>query len=136
MNRAASQRIWILLGVSTGIAAVGASVLFWFDPSSGYDFYPVCLFHRTTGLLCPACGSLRALHQLLHGNFAAALRFNALLVFSLPILIWFSSRNAINALRHQAASIDLKWVWLFVGVGVAFGVLRNLPLGALALLRP
>ena len=32
-------------------AAVAGLVLFCFDPSR-YHFYPVCFFHKTTGLLC------------------------------------------------------------------------------------
>ena len=69
------------------------AVLFFFNPSQS-SFYPACLFYQTTGLLCPGCGSLRALHQLLHGNLAAAFHFNALLISSLPILAWLSIRLA------------------------------------------
>src|SRR2546421_11472933 len=60
--------------VCAGLALVGAAVLFWFEPTQ-HAFYPICAFHRTTGLLCPGCGSLRALHQLLHGQVAAAFHF-------------------------------------------------------------
>jgi hypothetical protein len=37
---------------------------------------PPCLFHRLTGLWCPACGATRAFHQLARGNFMAAFHFN------------------------------------------------------------
>lgn len=39
-----------------------------------------------TGLECPACGSQRAIHQLLHGNVIAALKYNSFLLVSLPYL--------------------------------------------------
>ena len=38
---------------------VSLAVLFQFNPAQ-FGFYPVCFFHKSTGLLCPACGSLRA----------------------------------------------------------------------------
>ena len=58
-----SGSIGLVLGA---FALLGlAAVLFFFNPAQS-GFYPFCVFHRTTGLLCPGCGSLRALHQLLH----------------------------------------------------------------------
>src|SRR5262245_36358819 len=65
-----------------------AAVLFWFNPAQS-GFYPTCYFHSWTGLLCPGCGSLRAMHQLLHGDIVAAMHFNVLFVLSLPIAAWF-----------------------------------------------
>ena len=105
-----------------------ALVLFFFNPSQ-FAFYPVCAFHRTTGLLCPGCGSLRALHQLLHGHFAAAFHFNAFLVCSLPFLAWLALRFAMLKLRNQPASITVApvWLWSALVALVVFGILRNLP---------
>ena len=39
-----------------------------------------------TGLKCPGCGSQRAVHALLHADFAAAWGYNALLVVSVPVV--------------------------------------------------
>ena len=89
----------ILVLLSLGVLS-SVAVLFFFNPSQS-SFYPVCLFHQTTGLLCPGCGSLRALHQLLHGNLAAAFHFNALLISSLPILAWLSIRLALDRLHSD-----------------------------------
>ncbi|MCX6913024.1 MAG: DUF2752 domain-containing protein, partial [Verrucomicrobia bacterium] len=74
--------------MSALLAAAVGLVLFCFDPRQ-YHFYPICFFHKATGLLCPGCGALRATHQLLHGHLAAAFRFNPMLVASLPFLLWF-----------------------------------------------
>ncbi len=115
----------------------GGLVLFWFDPSR-YGFYPYCIFHRTTGLLCPGCGSLRALHQLLQGHLAAACHCNALLVLSLPLLGWFGLRVALAKFRGLPASLTLRpaWLWCALLLLVVFGVLRNLPFASLAWLAP
>ena len=67
---------------------------------------------------------MRAAHSVLHGDFAAAFRFNPLLFVLLPLagLTWIVYRpegwNAIPA----------KCIWVLLGVIIAFGVLRNLPL--------
>jgi len=116
------------LGLIGAFAAVAAAiVLFACDPSR-VPIYPVCLFHRLTGLNCPGCGSLRAMHQLLHGNFVAALHLNALLVVSLPLFAWVGFR-VYRQTTIGAPKIPVKplWLWTYVGVALAFGILRELP---------
>ncbi len=114
----------IVAGAACALLAV---LLFAFDPVQ-YRFYPVCLFHKTTGLLCPGCGSLRALHKLLHGHLGAALRFNALLILSVPLLGWLVLRLCIA--RFQVALVFARirpsWLWFGLIAIVLFGVLRNL----------
>jgi hypothetical protein len=87
-----------------------------------------------TGLQCPGCGSLRAIHQLLHGHFAAAFRLNALLMVSLPFVGWFGLRWLRARMKNSPAPIVIRPIWLWCGFGVlvVFGVLRNLPLAQLA----
>ena len=108
-----------------------------FDPSDS-PFYPVCQFHALTGLDCPGCGSLRALHELLHGNLAGAFRFNALLVLSLPGACWLGGRCALRLLKNQPATIAIRpaWLWGALVVMLLFGVMRNLPFDCLAWLGP
>ena len=67
-------------------ALSGLAVLYAFDPATT-AFYPSCLFRLWTGLLCPLCGSLRAIHALLHGDAVSALRFNALGVVGGGLLV-------------------------------------------------
>lgn len=126
----------ILVG-SAVVIAIGASILFLFNPAQS-GFYPICVFHKSTGLLCPGCGSLRALHQLLHGHVAAATHFNALLVLSLPVGGWFSGKFVSAKLRNQPFSFDLPPAALWCGLVVLllFGVLRNLPFAQQAWLAP
>jgi len=117
-----------------GLIGIGL-ILFLFDPAR-HDFYPVCLFYKTTGLLCPGCGSLRALHQLLHGHLETALRFNALLVLSLPVAAWQLAKLALGKPNVITAEISIRpaWLWLGFGVVLAFGLLRTLPFAHLTLL--
>jgi hypothetical protein len=116
--------------------AVGGAVLFWFDPSQ-HGFYPYCYFYRTTGLLCPGCGGLRSMHQLLHGHFITAFRFNALFVASLPFLVWFGVRCTLARWKKQPApAIRPAWLWTAFALMVIFGVARNLPFAHASLLAP
>lgn len=117
---------WPVL-ISGSAAGLGAAILFWFDPSQ-YAFYPHCIFHQVTGYLCPGCGGLRAMHQLLHGNLASAWRFNALLVTSLPLLtLWLAMilwRQHFHG--RVAGQFRLAWVWSGLAAILLFGILRNL----------
>ena len=119
------------------VVGCGAIVLFLFNPAQ-HGFYPFCFFYQFTGLLCPGCGSLRAVHQLLHGNFAAALRFNALLVGSLPVAGFFFGRFVVRKLKSQPAPavFPSAWVWGVLTVMMVFGILRNLPFARSAWLAP
>ena len=116
------------LALAGTAAVLAGAVLFCFDPSQ-CSFYPVCVFHVITGLQCPGCGTLRALHQLLHGHVLAALYYNALFVLGLPVgavggVYWGWCR-----LRRQPASFSVRPVWLWAGGAVLliFSLVRNLP---------
>jgi len=69
---------------ATLLVLVCGIVLFLFDPASA-GFYPPCLFRTFFGFQCPGCGSLRAAHQLLHGDVAAAWALNRTVVVALPL---------------------------------------------------
>ena len=126
-----------LLALPVLLAAAAGIVLFWFDPRQ-YHFYPICFFHQTTGLLCPGCGALRALHQLLHGHLATAFRFNPMLVVALPALFWLGARYCRRKAANQPAAVALRplWLWLTLTAVLVVSVLRNLPGPLFALLRP
>jgi hypothetical protein len=103
------------------------ALLFYCDPAQ-YRFYPVCTFHLTTGLLCPGCGGLRAMHQLLHGHLGAAFRLNAMLVVTAPLLCGGALSVLLRRLRRQPAGLEIRplWIWLGVGLVFAYGIGRNL----------
>jgi hypothetical protein len=110
------------------LALLSSAMLFWFDPTR-YPVYQVCFFHRVTGWLCPGCGSLRALHQLLHGHLVTAFRFNPLLLISLLVAGGFMGRQALRGLRGHQASFAVRpvWLWLWLALAVVFTVWRNIP---------
>jgi hypothetical protein len=119
------------------MAAV-ALVLFLFDPSK-FGFYPRCTLYTTTGLYCPGCGSLRALHHLAHGEFLTALHYNLLLVVALPFVASFSARRALLWYSGKALlpfTLNGKWMIVVLVVFAVFTILRNIPIAPFNWLAP
>lgn len=112
-----------------------AGTVFFFNPAT-HHFYPVCQFHRLTGLNCPGCGMTRAAYALLHGDGRTALHDNALFVAVLGGLAlrggWFALNRARG--RRNGEFFRAQWLWWLLAVALVFTVLRNLP--AFALLSP
>jgi Protein of unknown function (DUF2752) len=119
----------IFVGIMLAAVMLGAgAVVFFFDPNR-HGFYPVCLFHKLTGLNCPGCGTTRALYALLHGHLLLALHDNALFVFMLAVITIWGTWLLFRKMRNQPAtpSVAPKYLWMFLAIAVVFGVLRNFP---------
>ena len=69
-------------------AATGAAVLYQFPPVE-HSLYPRCPFYLLTRHQCPGCGATRALFELLHGRFAAALQFNPVVTLVAPVALGY-----------------------------------------------
>jgi hypothetical protein len=99
--------------------------LVFFDPTA-FRFLPRCPFFALTGLKCPGCGSLRALHSLLHGNFVGAWNFNAAALLVLPFVAAGLIHNAFRG-REPAFLFRHTWLgWSLAGGMILWWVLRNL----------
>lgn len=97
-------------------------VLFLFDPEEGG--YPSCPFRRSTGLLCPGCGSLRALHDLSHLRFAEAFAHNALLLLAIPVAGLQLAHKHLST-KEVGATRRNWWPYLWLGLILGWGVFRN-----------
>jgi hypothetical protein len=116
------------LALLTGILLAGTLLFYFFDPATSGGFW-VCPFHRLTGWYCPGCGGQRALHELLHGHFTAALRLNpfAVLVF-FPVAGYSYAVYALRVLGlAQFPGIAVRgWMVMALLVTIIlFGLFRN-----------
>ena len=128
------HRIRVLLISLTGLAA--ACLFYTFNPADSSLFAP-CPFHALTGLYCPGCGSLRAIHQLLHMHFLSAFKLNPLLVFSIPLMGYlllypplFRSKKRLLSVADMPAFL----IWIYLGIVLLFWIIRNMPLHPFSLL--
>jgi len=86
------------------------------------------------GFYCPGCGGLRAVNDLTNGDLGAAASSNLVLVVLIPIAVVALVVWALD--RWQGRSRRPSWhvlrpgVLAFIGVLVAFTVLRNMAAGA------
>src|SRR5207245_8063710 len=81
-----------MMGLLAAVLAAIA-VLHFFDPATS-GLFPPCPVRYLTGWYCQGCGSLRALHQLLAGNFRAAWALNPLTILLLPFLMYGIASHA------------------------------------------
>lgn len=92
---------------------------------------PPCPFRAVTGLLCPFCGSTRAVHHLMHGHLSEAVAYNPLGTLTLPLAIIFLVAVVLIPLvrtgRIRSFAVP-RWVFVVVAVVVlGFGVWRDIP---------
>lgn len=98
-----------------------------------------CPFHWLTGLHCPGCGTLRGLHQLLHGNLAGAWGYNPLMVLYLPVVGYAVASVGVFAASGRKLAeprVSPRAAWAALVIILAYGVLRNVPVYPFTLLAP
>ncbi len=120
----ASGRVGLYTTLGTGAVVAGAlTYIGLVDPHRPGSLFPVCPFKLVTGWDCPGCGGLRMTHDVLHGDFAAAVMDNVFLLVGIPLLAaWVLWR------RKQHRKVVTWWAGAAVIVAaVAWTVVRNLP---------
>lgn len=112
--------IWLLL-------TAGAVYLFLFEPGRT-GFFPLCPFRLLTGLQCPGCGTTRALHEVVHGNFLAAFMLNPLLLIASPFLVWAFLRYSLTVMQGgvpRKNALPAAYIYTIFFVVVGFWIFRN-----------
>lgn len=125
------QRLYYIAAV---FCLSGLGLLYFLNPSESLIF-PNCPFHHLTGLYCPGCETLRAIHQLLQGRFGQAFAYNPILIVLTPVIgmLIYERYNADN-FRLISSSPKLHWV-IFI-ILMAYWILRNIPFVPFSYLAP
>jgi len=129
----------LFLRIIPGVILVLLAVLFFaLDPAKS-PVFPKCIFHSTTGYYCPGCGSQRAIHDLLHLNFAGVIKSNFLFLPAALLIVYYYSRFFLNKkLNWKLPNIFYfkNTPWIILAVIVIFWILRNLPVYPFSVLAP
>ncbi len=128
ISHSGPQRESRSLALLTVILIAVVLIFYFLDPATSRGFW-TCPFHRITGWYCPGCGGQRALHELLHGHFIAALRLNplAILLF-IPAAIYAYTAYAFRVLgimRLPAIKIRNGALIALLAAIILFGILHN-----------
>ncbi len=124
------RRVRAPLGV--GLLGIAATAYVGLVDPNAPGHYPLCPTKYLTGLDCPGCGGLRAVHSLAHGDLGGALDHNAfavLVLLPLAVLLW--GRWLVRSWRGDPPPTTKPWwesraaLWTFLVVMAAFTVVRN-----------
>jgi len=132
-----TRKQWLAAAICVA-AAVAVVMLKVFDPATS-GMFPPCPVRYLTGWYCPGCGSLRAIHQLLHGNLRAAWAMNPLTVVLAPFLTYGLVSSALLELRGQGLpqpALRAVWIRALCAAIILFGIVRNLPIHPFDCLAP
>ena len=126
------SRLW-LSKLTRAIAPVAllfvAASIFVIFPPTQYGFYPQCPIHRYFHILCPGCGTTRAIAALLHGNVAQALQLNALTTLLLPVALTYAAscyRRYIGRMKFQWPQPSAPAIYATLTIVAVFTIARNL----------
>jgi len=121
------------LGAPLGVAALAgcACVAIWLgDPTTAGGPLPVCPTKALLGIDCPGCGSLRMIYSLLHLDVVAALRYNAVALVAVALLVWAFGAWTVGRVRGRSISSWQHQRWaatVTLAVVSIWFVVRNLP---------
>lgn len=123
------MRAWGLIVVCAALLIGVAQLYRILDPLS-FRWFPHCPVKLLTGLSCPACGSQRALHALLNGQWVEAVHYNFFLLLSVPyvallFLAWTGRRYHVQIC--PAARLEGTYAaWGYIIVFFLWFIIRNI----------
>lgn len=109
------------------VVVIAGLIYFFFNPADS-NLFPKCPFYWLTGLKCPGCGSQRAIHSLLHLDLETAFKYNALLIFSLPIIIILGYAE-LNRIKHSNLYLKIhkaEFIWGYFIATIGWWISRNI----------
>lgn len=99
-------------------AVILLGIIYYFYNPAKSNLFLKCPFHLLTNLNCPGCGSQRAIHSLLHLEIVRAFKYNALMVCTIPFLVFLFfidyNRNKYAGIYHKLNNKTAIIIYLLV----------------------
>lgn len=97
---------------------IAVPLFFSLTPVAAAEAGSLCVFYRTFGILCPACGTTRAMTNLCHLNLARAFLFNPVLVcFLAPLFFFGAVQDAATVVRRRLGKpVKASFVEFYLGL--------------------
>ncbi len=91
-----------------------------------FDVGVKCPFYELLNWYCPLCGGTRMAVALLQGDILLALQNNALIILTLPVLLYVFCKQAYLFIRYGTLLEWLdKFLVTYILVFILFAILRN-----------
>ncbi len=119
--------------------AIVAGVYYFFINPSDYSILPQCPSYKYTGTYCPGCGSQRAIHSLLHGDFAGMMAYNPMFLPVGMLLFWHWGillTNRIKNTRYLSPMYHSRFPYIVLVIVLLYWLLRNIPYYPFSWLAP
>ena len=130
MTFARRSRLTVFLSAAAAPAVLlAAAVVLLVFPPSHYGFYPQCPVYRYFHILCPGCGSTRALSALFQGQIFEALRLNPLTTLLTLVTATYMTVYCRAIFKDRS----FRWpqppqpaIYATLAAVILFGIIRNL----------
>ncbi|MCL1932718.1 MAG: DUF2752 domain-containing protein [Candidatus Azobacteroides sp.] len=115
--------------IVAAVIVAGAVLLFFFNPEETRGL-PKCPFYMLTGLKCPACGTQRAVYNLLHLNIQKAFYCNPFMLISTPYaaalvaVTWFDPKGKSEKIKRLC--YNSITVYTYLVLTVLWWIVRNI----------
>lgn len=122
MSKSRAVKITLVVVLLLVVVAIYISV----NPATS-KYFPKCLLYSLTGYKCPGCGSQRAIHSILNGNFIEAIKYNAFLMVAIPLIVFYLLHEYTNIIPERVGNVMANPITIIlIGVViVAWWILRN-----------
>jgi len=111
------------------LIVAGAVILYFFNPEKTV-WLPKCPFYLLTGFRCPACGTQRAIYNLLHFNIRKAFSFNPFMLISVPyattlvVVTWLDPNRKTGKMKKICYNPITIYIYLILMV--LWWIIRNI----------
>lgn len=108
------------IAVLGGLCLTAVLLLLHLRNPQDVSWFPRCPFFTLTGYKCPGCGTMRAIHALLHLRVFDAVRLNPFMVSSIPIMLAMvlSRRFRYNVLIGKIVLVSTMVWWVLRNVNL------------------